>query len=200
MRCVRTLGLTTAWGGGALSPCEIPRDPESTEEEGEETGGGAPKSCEGRKGQKKKKKKVSKRCTSGKTPKPGPWKCFWPHLLRWDWLKVQRRALGLAGAAEGRGLLRRGVRYCQIFFSVCSWVAFPEIEKYKRTVSNNMQTLKRKSRKLRHLRPVSQNPKQTLQFKIQQLLNYCLSHGSSKASLTSLSGLINPWKSLHTGQ
>lgn len=54
MRCVRTLGLTTAWGGGALSPCEIPRDPASTEEEGEETGGGAPKSCEGRKGQKKK--------------------------------------------------------------------------------------------------------------------------------------------------
>lgn len=50
MRCVRTLGLTTAWGGGPLSPCEIPRDPESTKEEGEETGGGAPKSCEGKRG------------------------------------------------------------------------------------------------------------------------------------------------------
>lgn len=51
MRCVKTLGLTTAWGGGALSPCEIPRDTESTEEEGDETGGGAPKSYEGTRGQ-----------------------------------------------------------------------------------------------------------------------------------------------------
>lgn len=52
MRCVRTLGLTTAWGGGALSPCEIPRDPESTAGDGDETLSGAPGFYGGRKGRK----------------------------------------------------------------------------------------------------------------------------------------------------
>ena len=41
MRCVRTLGLTTAWGGGARSPCpQTPRDTASTGEGEEEAGGG----------------------------------------------------------------------------------------------------------------------------------------------------------------
>lgn len=41
MRCVRTLGLTTAWGGGARSPWpQTPRDTASTGEGEEEAGGG----------------------------------------------------------------------------------------------------------------------------------------------------------------
>lgn len=44
MRCVRTLGLTTAWGGGALSLWETLRDTESTVVGEEDTGGEAPKS------------------------------------------------------------------------------------------------------------------------------------------------------------
>lgn len=43
MRCVRTFGLTTAWGGGALSPWpQTPRDTDSTGEGQEGAGGGAP--------------------------------------------------------------------------------------------------------------------------------------------------------------
>lgn len=43
MRCVRTFGLTTAWGGGALSPwLQTPRETASTGEGEEEAGGGAP--------------------------------------------------------------------------------------------------------------------------------------------------------------
>lgn len=53
------------------------------------------------------------------------------YLLHWDWLRAPRRALGLAGAVEGRGLLRRGLRYCQIFFSVCSWAVSPKKTKLK---------------------------------------------------------------------
>lgn len=43
MRCVRTFGLTTAWGGGTLSPWpHTPRDTASTGEVEEEAGGGTP--------------------------------------------------------------------------------------------------------------------------------------------------------------
>lgn len=95
MRCVRTFGLTTAWGGGALSPwLQTPRETASTGEGEEEAGGGAPEPGGEVRGRKERSnncsaKNNSKRCVHEL------WrlKCLCCYLLRWDWSGVLRRDL-----------------------------------------------------------------------------------------------------------